>query len=43
MKTVVIVVLAIAVGALGYWAWQETQTDAVSITVGEDGVDVDAQ
>lgn len=42
MKTAIIVVLVAAVVVLGYWLWQESQTDTVAITVGEGGVAIEA-
>ena len=40
-KTLLIAILVVAVGGLGYYIWQDSQEDSVSITIGTSGVSIE--
>lgn len=41
VKTVAIIVLVIAVAALGYFLWQEQRTDRLAIEFNDDGIEIE--
>lgn len=42
LMTIIIVVLVVALGVVGYMYYQDQQTTSLDISVGEDGVSIDA-
>lgn len=42
MMTIIIVILVVALGVIGYMYYQDQQTASLDINVGENGISIDA-